>query len=125
PDGRVLMAGGGVDTVNGESAASAEIYDPTTGTFSPTGSMSDARDRYSAVALADGRVLVLGGFDEFGRLLASAELYDPNTGRFSPAGAMSTIRSDFCAVLLSDGRVLVVGGYTGTWFLASAEVATP
>jgi hypothetical protein len=124
-DGRVLIAGGAVDTSTGAATASAEIYDPSTGTFSATGLMNDSRYRHSAAALADGRVLVLGGFDEFGDMLASAEVYDPTTGRFSRAGAMYTTRTDFCAVALSDGRVLVVGGYIGSGYLASAEVIAP
>jgi hypothetical protein len=85
-DGRVLVAGGGGDYTNLLFIASAEIYDPKAGTFSVTGSMADARTYHTASLLADGRVLVAGGFGAKGPLPA-AELFNPKTGTFGPAGA--------------------------------------
>jgi hypothetical protein len=57
--------------------ASAELYDPKTGTFSPTGSMTTARGLQPATALSDGRVLIVGGSDSSVNALTSAELYQP------------------------------------------------
>jgi WD40 repeat protein len=107
-NGRVLMAGGSDDS-------SAEIYDPKTGTFSPTGSMTDVRSGHTATLLADGRVLIAGGSTHAESYSAtSAEIYDPVTGTFSPTGAMATARMGHTATLLPDGRVLVTGGSNGT-----------
>ena len=62
-DGRVLLAGGqGPNRPDGFLLASAEVYDPRSGVFSPTGSTTGkARVSATATRLADGRVLVAGG----------------------------------------------------------------
>src|SRR2546425_9110196 len=69
-DGNVLVAGG----FTFQRTASAEIYDPATGTFSLTGSMAQARASQTATRLLDGKVLVAGGSGT-SAVLASAELY--------------------------------------------------
>ena len=126
-DGRVLIAGGytapppaaagGITLASvrtAESAtsvlATAEIYDPTTGRFSKTGSMSTFRDHHTATRLDDGRVLVIGGGGEGYASSTSADVYDPATGEFSETGSMTTGRWLHTATLLADGRVLVLGG---------------
>jgi hypothetical protein len=62
------------------SVASAELYDPGTGTFSDAGSMTTARAGHSATLLLDGRVLIAGGLNmtpTTADVLGSAELYQP------------------------------------------------
>ena len=112
-DGRVLITGGVTccDMAGEVLTGTAEVYDPGTGVFQPTGSLLTARALHSATLLADGRVLVTGGFVAVdGSTTASAEVYDPSTGQFSPAGAMQVGRVVHSAILLTDGRVLVLGG---------------
>jgi hypothetical protein len=72
--------------------------------------MVDPRSMHVAVRLADGRVLIVGGTDAFGRTIATAEVYDPKTGTFSSTGSMASDRYWPVATLLSDGRVFVAGG---------------
>lgn len=120
-DGRVLIAGGlTCCTVVGQTASetfttSAELYDPRSGEFTPTGSLGVGRAFHRATLLADGRVLLSGGLGPpplpgAEDLLTHAEVYDPATGQFSPAGVLQVSRAVHSAVLLTDGRVLVVGG---------------
>ena len=83
-DGRVLVVGGGADYENRQFVASAEIYDLAAGTFSATGSMTDARTYHTATLLPDGRVFVAGGYGSTAPL-ANVEIWDPATGTFTPA----------------------------------------
>lgn len=110
-DGRVLLVGGGSGSL-GENrmAAEAELWDPATGASSPAGTPSATRSLHTATVLADGRVLVIGGFAGAGELRGSAELWDPATGTFAPAGELLLPRYGHTATLRSDGRVHVVGG---------------
>jgi Putative Ig domain len=111
-DGRVLIAGGGV--------ASAELYDPTSQTFTATGSMTLAQDARSATLLANsklpnyGKVLMTGG-DEL-----IAQLFDPTAGTFTATGSMLAQHLGQTATLLQNGQVLVAGGET-----AKAELFNP
>jgi uncharacterized repeat protein (TIGR01451 family) len=125
PDGRVLVAGG-IDVGSGGGIwASAELYNPVTGLWSPTGSMPVAHAFHTATLLPNGRVLVVGGFSGGGSI-TSAELYNPTTGVWSGASNMSTPRMRHTATLLPDGRVLVVGGDdNGSNGVASAELYDP
>jgi hypothetical protein len=114
PDGLVLIAGGHrgrhEDIVVHRSA---ELYDPSTGGFRPAGAMTEPRHKHDAVALSDGRVLLLGGDDAADtESFATAEIFDPATGRFTATGSMSTGRYKFAttSTLMANGTVLVVAG---------------
>jgi WD40 repeat protein len=108
-DGRVLVIGDDGD--GGGTTTRALVYDPTTGVSEPTGPLvsGDSLQVDSTVRLKDGKVLVLGSFDEW---QAVTQIFDPGTLRFGPVGPMVTPRSFGAGVaVLSDGRVLVAGGY--------------
>ncbi|HEY6545935.1 MAG TPA: kelch repeat-containing protein [Dokdonella sp.] len=125
-DGRVLVTGGRGGNQGDTIFASAEVYDPATGQFTPTGSMTEPRYVTAVARLDDGRVLFAGGFNFTTDTLASAELYDPVTGMFSPTGPLSAPRDPGGrAAKLADGRVLIAGGYVDSGALGTAEVYDP
>jgi hypothetical protein len=120
PNGKVLVIGGKEAANYGLLAlTSAELYDPVTNLFAPTGSLVRERVGHTATLLANGKVLVVGWSE-------GAELYDPNTGKFSLTGKPSVVRIDHTATLLKNGNVLVTGGFTtGYHIFDSAELYDP
>jgi len=123
-NGQVLVTGGYNYRYSYTYLATAEVYDPATGTWSATGSMASTRYQHTATLLPNGKVLVTGGYSSSG-LLATAEVYDPATGTWSATGSMAAGRYQHTAVLLPNGKVLVVGGYRSSGALATAEVYDP
>ncbi|MFF0292682.1 Kelch repeat-containing protein [Kitasatospora sp. NPDC004614] len=119
-DGKVLAVGGTASAGTGQDPAIAfcELYDPTTGTWSPTGSLLRPRALHQATALSDTTVLVTGGrapgagddgtFDPVSR--RTAEKYDLTTGVWTAAKDMPAGRAQHRAVAVGTGGVLVVGG---------------
>jgi hypothetical protein len=138
PNGKVLFAGGSSD--NGYPYSNAQLYDPSSAAFTPTGYMTKARHTHTATLLPDGTVLIAGGgLDLDGPApccvtIQTAESYDPITGTFGSVTSMIAARGYQTATLLNDGRVLLAGGlYFDSRsqraeppnILASAEIYTP
>ena len=123
--GDVLIAGG--SDANGAPIASAELYDPTAGTFSCIGGstlgacnsvMSAGRAGASATMLNDGRILFAGGISGATATgytsIGSAEIYDPVQNKFIATGNLLTARAGHSAVLLNNGDVMMIGGASGS-----------
>jgi hypothetical protein len=124
-DGKVLVAGG--DDRYTTTYDTAEIFDPSTGTFTPTANMLSARSGHTATLLANGKVLLASGYAGNGNWPATAELFDPSSGTFTATGSMSVARPWDTATLLQDGRVLFAGGKSGSPHAstATAEIYDP
>jgi large repetitive protein len=132
--GKVLIIGGGPNITGlvgplSTPVATAELYDPGSGSFSATGSMAEPRAMLAATLLANGEILAVGGsFDELLPVphLTGAELYAPDRATFLRTSSMPTVERDGAkAALLANGNVLLVGGSAGDpnlgWDLASTE----
>ncbi|MFI5298569.1 MAG: kelch repeat-containing protein, partial [Polyangiales bacterium] len=123
PSGKILVTGGEGSSGGVSPVASAELYDPSTNTFSGAGPMATARYYHTASVLPSGKVLITGGYNLSG-VPANAELYDPSSNAFSAAGSMASGRYNHTASVLLSGKVLVAGGQAGGG-LASAELYDP
>lgn len=117
--GMVMVFSGSTVCGACQPVTTAELYDPTTGTWKSTGSL--AMGRFWSVSsdtpspgLADGNIMVIGGltccpYTE----VNEAEIYDVLTGEWNPTSDKVTRAVDR-GVTLQDGTVLVTGGWTGT-----------
>ena len=129
-DGRVLIAGGWRYDFLADyaSVSTAELYDPTTGTWSDAAALHEARSFHTATRMPDGKVLVAGGY-RVNRIpagggtnfvptsLAQAEVFDPVTGTWQIVGNLNGARQDHSATLLPDGTILAAGGYNYNLFM--------
>jgi hypothetical protein len=136
-NGNVLVSGGvnSLYDYSRPTVSGAEIYNPNTGTWTPTGSLNTSRADTATSLLQNGKVLTAGGYNNTGNnnpntYLTSAEIYDPSTGQWSFTGSISgTVGLPATPVLLTNGDVLLANDAqfydpnTGTW-LATGPLPT-
>jgi N-acetylneuraminic acid mutarotase len=97
----------------------AALYDPVSDTWERTAAPKHPRQGATTMLLADGNVLMLGGWTTESRfppvetvytVLSGAEEYDPNTNEWIEVASMNQPRGAATAALLPDGKVFVSGG---------------
>jgi hypothetical protein len=121
--GKVLIAGGASSGTNFNTIA--ELFDPSTSTFTLTGTMVNPREALTTTLLQNGKVLLAGGQLATGAVTSAAEIYDPTTGLFAATGSLNFARDFHTASLLLNGQVLIVGGRSALSRPASAEMYDP
>ena len=109
-NGTVLIAAGASDSNLDFPLASSEIYDPTAGVFTLTGTMVTPRANSAATLLNNGNVLIAGGNVANTTATASAEMFNPISATFSSTGSLSNPRFSHTMTLLNNGTVLISGG---------------
>ena len=119
PDGTVLISGGAVSDdgfCSEESVADADLYDPATGTLGSAGVMTTPRWVHQSTLLADGTVLISGGFGDYGPV-ASAEIYSPQTPQYFFSGEGAVMTSPFFYLQFPDGNLFGYYGYLSSSIL--------
>ncbi len=87
-------------------------------------SLNVARRNHTATALADGRVIIIGGDNQDG-VVGEAEMLDPASQTIAAAARPLVPRTRHAATLLADGRLLVTGGANEAGLLNSTEIFNP
>jgi hypothetical protein len=122
--GKVLIVGGrGRSGTADVVLDSAELYDPSTGTFSVvTGTLAGAgtvgargRMMHGAADLGTGEVLIIGGQTDVAgaNALASCEIFNPTSQTFGPAGTLSDAKAEPVVLTysaLGTSNILIAGG---------------
>jgi hypothetical protein len=125
PDGNVVIAGGvAVGQYLNASLQTADLYNVSSGSFTPTGQLNVPRQSANAVTLSDGSFLVSGGIS-VNTIENTAEYYDPASSTFKSVGDMTSARFGHTATLLNNGQVLLAGGDIGSSITLSAELYSP
>ena len=125
-DGRVLVAGGFVGTLeSGDPTVVSELFDPLfADPFTLTGELIDARSGHTAALLPDGSVLIAGGIDGAMDILDSAEMYDADAGLFHQIAPLNFKRTVPVSTVLPDGTVLISGGNDSSLLFDPEPVST-
>ena len=125
-NGMVLVTGG--EDRSGNILSSAELFNPASGTWTATGTMTKTREYHTATLLTNGQVLVVGGSGT--GTSTNSELFNPATGKWTATAALNFYHYHHTATLLTNGQVLIVGGNlanstaelynNGTWLVSGS-----
>jgi uncharacterized protein YjbI with pentapeptide repeats len=107
--GQILVAGGLTGPGTGlVLTPTAELYNPATGTFTPTVNMSIARGHYAGIVLGDGTDFISGGATLPAGI--NADIYNPVTQTFSVSGNFTAVQAGMREAVAPDGTVLLASG---------------
>jgi uncharacterized protein YjbI with pentapeptide repeats len=119
---KVLLVGGADNA--GKTLDTTMIYNVATGAWTNGPKLATARERHTAVTMADGRILIAGGRTKVGnnyQTRGTVEIYNPATNTMSSAPAMAAARHSHAAALVGT-KVVVAGGSSGSADLNTSEL---
>ena len=117
---RVVVKPGDIDAVLLRSYVRVDIRAKR---IISSGLMDSSHLYGQAVALPEGRVVVIGGLGRDAQPTGIIEMYDPTEDVFRKVGELQVGRTDHSATLLPDGGILVAGGVSRDFKnLSSAEI---
>lgn len=107
-NGKIYAIGGNNDGNNGPKfISSAEVYNPSTNTWTKLASMSAARGCFRTEVI-NGKIYAIGGYDGSSKYLSSTEVYDPSTNVWTTLTPMSTGKVDYFPTVIVDGKIYAV-----------------
>jgi N-acetylneuraminic acid mutarotase len=121
PDGRIYVFGGQSGADGSIIANTVEAYSPGTNTWTILAPMPTARANLAAAIGNDGRIYVIGGFNNV--FLNTVEAYSPVTNTWSTVAPMPTARHSLAAATGPDGRIYAMGGASGPGVLINTVEA--
>lgn len=107
-DGRIVWVGGETSLDTNITIGKTAVYDSKTQTFSSGPTLHEARSQHSATELANGDILIAGGWTADNHTTATVELLSGLSLKTLPPMLQS--RSWHSAIRLRSGNVLVIGG---------------
>ncbi len=129
PSGKVFVAGGNSVWGGNTPPRKTEIFDPSSGTFSPGPDMvALARVGHAGARLVDGRVLYCGGCTSgnCGTVsVKTCEIYDGQSGKVAGTGSLTSGSGAQSMVTLATGKVLIAGGISQGAALDRVEIYDP
>ncbi len=126
-DGTVLVLGEPTCTAEGatEDSKRADLYDPSTDSWTAVESLNKPRRLAAVVGLHDGTALVAGGMNSDGVPFSSTKIFDPSTRTWRDGGLLDEARVGPATAVLANGRALIAGGVGVGGYLSSAETYDP
>jgi N-acetylneuraminic acid mutarotase len=121
-DGRVVVSGGYLDT--GMVSNSAEVFDPTTSQWTNLATpFSFARASHIGVETTPGKIILVGGLNDYADSLTSVEQLDIGSGQLTSLGDLNIPRAYFAMTTTADGNLIITGGTNSSSLsLTSTEI---
>jgi len=124
-DGKIYAIGG-YNTIGDRAYhATVEAYTPSTNTWETLAPMPTARALHSAVTGPDGRIYVIGGYNEQRGTLRTVEVYTPSTNTWATAASMPSARYTLATAVGDDGNIYAFGGTINNESQATVEAYNP